>query len=803
MSAYADDSDIEELLHVFTSEGRELLDEADPRLIELQECAEQYGEVDGDALNCIFRIFHTIKGSACFLGLGSLQQVTHEAETLLDYYRKGARCPAVEHIRLLLRTTDFLRVLMGSIEKSLHDRGYELEAERLMGELARAVRQGGDAVPETADGNRPLTPESVPGDVVTDDSRDTDSAEPETAAGEGDPFAFRITEEMTEQYVREALELLDSLEQTILEIETAPDNQELIDRAFRCLHTLKGNSGLLGYGDLERLSHKTESLFDHLRSGEMRADIEITKMVLSILDYLRSTVIEVSGGGSGTIRGCDTLIGFIDEVIRDAAGVSGESAPVPEEGASSEAGVSAGCRADAEIALYAPEIVPEPVPEPPVEAARPVKPPEPSVPPRELPLRKVAETASRPEPLREQAAAPKDIRVDLEKVDKLVDLIGELALAEMMVAQNPALRHLEDEEFDRAVHHLDRVISELQYVSMSLRMVPIAATFRKLIRLVHDLSYKSGKSVKLATLGEETEVDKTVVDLIADPLVHIVRNAIDHGIERPEDRKSAGKRETGTVTIEAKHEGGEVWIAISDDGRGLSREKILKKARQMGMVEGDGAELRDEDVFKLIFEPGFSTAEEITEVSGRGVGMDVARRNLERINGQVDITSTPGQGSRFTLRTPLTLALMDGMLVQVGSARYIIPLLSIRECMRPRPEDITVTPDGQEIVRVRDELLPVMRMHLLHAITPEHMNPEDAILLIVEHRGVTFSIMVDAVLGQQQAVIKGLSDYVDTVRGVSGCTILGDGAVSLILDIGSLWEMVSQEGSREGVMAGW
>ncbi len=771
-----DSNDMEDLLRTFTSEGQELLDEVEPRLIELQECSEVSGGVNEEVLNSIFRIFHTIKGSAGFLELNSLQEVTHEAETLLDYYRKGRLNPTGEQIGLLLNTTDFIRKLLGNIEKYLHDRGFEPEAHQLKQDLARMTKNGSGAPesPVAAATPQPDGPGAPPSaDIVPETSPS------QTESGGGEPedlLVFTISPEMVEQYTRESLDLLDSLEQVILEIEKAPEDTKLIDRAFRSLHTLKGNSGLLGYGDMEKLSHKTESLFSHLRSGAMHADLEITKMALSIVDYLRSTVNDICQGGTGSIRGCDVLIGFIEDVIA-------ESIVDPDEVKGNER--------DAAPA--------EPTPTDPVATEKSSAPASVASERKELP-EQTGETredrVAKPSETGREQAARKDIRVDLDKVDKLVDLVGELALAEMMVVQNPALEGLEAEEFDRAVHHLDRVISELQYVSMSLRMMPIVSTFRKLIRLVHDLSYKSSKSVKLLTAGEETEVDKTVVDLIADPLVHIVRNAIDHGIEPPEDRKVAGKPETGTVTIEAKHEGGEVWIEVSDDGRGLSREKILKKARQMELVNGDGADLKDEEVYALILEPGFSTAEKITEVSGRGVGMDVVKRNLEKINGHVDIASRPGEGSKFTLRIPLTLALMDGMLVQVGSARYIVPLLNIRECIRPRREDITVTMDGQEIVRVRDDLIPVVRLHLLHHVTPEYTALDEALLLMVEHRGACFCVMVDAVLGQQQAVIKGLSDYVGNVRGVSGCTILGDGTVSLILDIGSLWDLA---GSLVGV----
>ncbi len=771
MTAKDDFNDMDELLQTFTSEGQELLDEVEPRLIELQEKTGADGQIDGEVLNSIFRIFHTIKGSAGFLELNNLQEVTHEAETLLDYYRKGNLTPNPEQISLLLQTTDFIRKLLGNIEKFMHDKGFEIETKRMV-ETLNAVKSGKSAasVVKTAPVEKmSVTPQAAA--VI----------EPQVA----DDLGFTISADMVEQYTREALDIIDGLEQNILEMEKTPGNTELVDNAFRALHTLKGNSGLLGYAELERLSHKTENLFDHMRNGAILPDMENIKMVLSIIDLIRATVVGISNGESGAVKGCDVLVGFIEDVINESLARAEEDAddeeqpPVPEPVAAPEAEPPAVTVEPAREEIFAAE----PVKDEPTRIEQTVK----TAP-------KQSETAARKEESSsDKMASRKDIRVDLDKVDKLVDLVGELSLAEMMVVQNPAVIGIEAEDFERATHHLDRVIAELQYVSMSLRMVPIAATFRKLIRLVHDLSYKSGKIVRLETLGEDTEVDKTVAEQIADPLVHIVRNAIDHGIEMPDDRKADGKTESGTLTIAAKHEGGEVWIEISDDGRGLNREKILKKAKNMGMVSGDGAELKDEEVFKLILEPGFSTAEKITEVSGRGVGMDVVKKNLEKINGHVDIATMPGKWSRFTLRIPLTLALMDGMLVQVGATRYIVPLLSIRECIRPLAKDITVTPDGQELVKVRDELIPVIRLHMLHNIRPEHTELIDLLLIVVEHRGRSFCMTVDGVLGQQQAVIKGLSDYVGDVRGVSGCTILGDGTVSLILDIGSLVEMISED----------
>jgi len=323
-------------------------------------------------------------------------------------------------------------------------------------------------------------------------------------------------------------------------------------------------------------------------------------------------------------------------------------------------------------------------------------------------------------------------------------------------------------------------------------MVPLATTFRKMTRLVYDLSNKGGKKVELSLHGEDTEVDKTVIESIGDPLVHIVRNAIDHGLETAEERALTTKPAIGSVSINAVHEGGEVLIIIKDDGRGLNKEKILSKALDRGLIQPDGPELKEEDIFKLIFEPGFSTADKITDISGRGVGMDVVKRNIEKLKGRIQVSSTLGEGTTFTLHIPLTLAIIDGMLVSVGDTQYTIPLLSIRESMRPTDSMITITPDGQEIIRIREEMIPILRLHNLYKKTPKFTNLTEGLLVIVESSETSVAIFVDELLGQQQTVIKPLSGYLGEARAVSGCTILGNGEVSLILDVAALIE-VSEE----------
>jgi two-component system, chemotaxis family, sensor kinase CheA len=386
-----------------------------------------------------------------------------------------------------------------------------------------------------------------------------------------------------------------------------------------------------------------------------------------------------------------------------------------------------------------------------------------------------------------------DIRVDLEKLDILINLIGEIVIAENMLVNNPDLKDLELENFTKAGQHMQKIVRELQEMAMLIRMIPIAALFRRMKRLVHDLSRKSGKKADFIISGETTEIDKTVIEMITDPLVHIIRNSMDHGIEPSEERVQTDKGETGTIKLSASHEEGDVLIIVEDDGKGLSKEKLLKKAIEKKLIQGDGSDLKDSEIFNLIFEPGFSTADKVTDISGRGVGMDVVRRNLEKIKGKIEVKSIPGKGTKMVLRIPLTLAIIEGMLIRVGKSFYILPILAIRESFQPKPDAVTITPDGQELVKVRDNLLPVIRLHKLHNITPDQQKLAQGILIVLENQDQKVCLFADELMGQQQTVIKALSDYIEKtgdVGGVSGCTILGNGEVCLILDVRSLSEFV-------------
>ncbi len=590
------------------------------------------------------------------------------------------------------------------------------------------------------------SPESPPPLPAESGLQPSDEA---TDTGEGaEPLHFQmpITPEVLHQYVVESDELMDRAEQSLCEIIDHPEkSQENLGETFRLIHSFKGNSGLLGLGDFERLSHRMETILEYLKQGLIRYREREQRLLLEGIDLLKTGLNRLSSDGNPDLPESGELVRQLDAQMAD---VQKEDEPEPEPGQA------------------------------------------PSAPPS------MSGTGGAREGGARWSMGRSDIRVDLEKLDVLINLVGELVIAESMVTRNSDLEGLELDGFERSAHNLRRIISDLQDLALSMRMIPLSRTFRKMIRLIHDLSARSHKKVRLELIGEETEVDKTVIEQIADPLVHIIRNSVDHGIESPQERKRAGKPETGRITLQAKHEGGEVIIRVSDDGQGLKPEHIRSKAVERGLISED-AQLSEEQIQRLIFEPGFSTAAQISDVSGRGVGMDVVLSNLERLKGHVDLRSQPGKGTTLILRIPLTLAIIDGMLVRVGRVCYTIPLLSIRESFLPEPAQITVTMDGQEIVRVRQDLIPVVRLHKLYNVEPEREALEEGILVNVASGGKQVCLFADEILGHHQTVIKGLPDYVGASRGISGCTILGDGEVSLILDVGHLIHMAEQSGAGQ------
>ena len=388
------------------------------------------------------------------------------------------------------------------------------------------------------------------------------------------------------------------------------------------------------------------------------------------------------------------------------------------------------------------------------------------------------------------------IRVDTDKIDKLINLVGELVITQSMLSDLGArfeMRQLP--VLLERMAQLERNTREIQERVMGIRMLPIGTAFSRFPRLVRDLSAKAGKKIQLVLSGEETELDKTVIESIGDPLTHLVRNSADHGLEPPEERLDNNKPELGTIRLNAFHEGGNICITVEDDGRGLNRDKILAKAIKQGLIT-EHDKIADDQIWPLIFRPGFSTAEKVTDVSGRGVGMDVVKRNIEGLGGTVNIKSTAGQGTVFTLKLPLTLAIIDGMTVRVGTDTYIVPLLSILKSIQPKAGSIKTVVGKGELINVRGTYLPMIRLYDVFSLQPEYTDPTKAILLILETEGERVAVMVDEILGQQQVVIKSMEQNFRKVSGVAGATILGDGTVGFILDVRGLLEM-----SRQAAMA--
>ena len=761
MSSIIDDEK-KEFVSEFVNSSRELLDDVEPHIIALEKSSSAYGEVDPEILNTIFRLFHTLKGTASFVDLQTITSVTHEAETLLDIFRKEKINLQTEHVDLLCRTNDFIRNILDVVEKQLDDKGFEAVASEIVVDLKNTIAS---VSAEDGEGDK-LSPGNFSGVAgpIAMPQKNTVCAEKESLDRNGpendvfeEELKLIITPEMTTRFTQETGELCEEAELMLLAFERVPDKLELAANAFRALHSIKGNSGFFGYAELEKISHAAETILDSLRTGDKKPDKNIMSAILASIDFLRNGARKVTEGLK--IDSCETA--KLAEILGALGGESGLPSETIQIQAEPE---SIAFEASSEDLEKQPAAQYKTGDGQAADAQT-----------------KTAVSSSVPSSSQQQY-----IRVDTEKLDALLDLVGEMVIAESMVANCPDLRGLQLEKFDKAVHHLNKITRDIQETALAMRMIPLSSTFHKMDRLVRDLSNKFNKKIALEIAGEETEVDKTIIEQISDPLVHIIRNCIDHGLESNDERLKAGKSPVGTVKIEAKHSAGEVWIIIEDDGRGLNREKIIKKAVENSLIEGDGSDLKDEEVWKLIFEPGFSTAEKVSNISGRGVGMDVVKRNIEKLRGRVDVRSQKGAGTMIILRIPLTLAIIDGMEIQVGGARYIIPISSIRQSFKTRADKITHTPDGTEVVNVRGELLPVVRLHRMYGIVSVHERLEDGLLIIVENNEKKCCLFVDELIGQQQVVIKGLSNYLGHVRGVSGCAIMGDGEISLILDIGDL-----------------
>jgi len=576
-------------------------------------------------------------------------------------------------------------------------------------------------------------------------------------------------------FIDEAFEHLESIEVNVLELELSPDDQDIINNIFRPFHTIKGVSGFLNLKTINRLAHATENLLDDVRNGKRAMDSAVIDIVLTVGDALKSMVENIKDvlqNGPEHYKDTD-ISGFLADITQLQESESGAAPAEPVSISEPEPD-------------FQPEIAEIEEPEPSaIEEVEAVASPSPVVaraakavvPPR-------AEAPASPPSRAGADTAPKkigaSIKVDVEKLDALVNAVGELVIMQSLVRQNKLVSRIADPKLTKDFSQLTRITSELQRTAMSMRMVPIKQTFDKMIRLVRDLSKKSGKKVDLIMEGADTEIDRNMVESIYDPLVHMMRNSVDHGISPPADREKCGKTETGTVYLRAYQKGGSMMIEIEDDGEGLNTQKIRKKAIERGLIS-ESDNLSDFELNNLIFLPGFSTADKITDVSGRGVGMDVVKKAVEKLRGKVEVQSQSGKGSLFMIRLPLTLAIIDGIIVRVGSERYIIPTIAIQESMHPELKNYSTVHGRGENLMVRGDLVPIIRLYEIFGVESTYKDPCDAIVVVVENEGRRRALMVDELLGKEEVVIKNLGGL--DVPGVAGGTILGDGRVGLILDL--------------------
>lgn len=574
--------------------------------------------------------------------------------------------------------------------------------------------------------------------------------------------------DLLREFHGESQELLQNIEQGVLVLEERPTDSNTINSIFRAFHTFKGGAGFLHLDALRDLAHNLESLLDAVRRSELQIHKGIIDLILAGADTLRQYTAEIGVQIQGTNAGAPIVVPTRQLTQRLKAALRGEviSAPAAEPPPS-------GSRPP--VAVAAPPM-PVSTPETPVASS--------SV--ESKPTNQGGATPRR-DPAAAAAAdgASGFVKLDTRKLDALVDLVGELVIAQSMVVQHPEIQRLADSGLSRSLRTLGRITSELQRNAMSLRMVPIRGTFQKMNRLVRDLATQQQKQLQLVLDGEETELDRNLVEELADPLIHMIRNSADHGIEMPEEREAAGKPRLGTIRLSAAHQRGGIVIRIEDDGRGLNRERILAKARERGLITPD-AVLEDPDIFALIFAPGFSTAETITDLSGRGVGMDVVRRNIDKLHGKIEIQSTQGKGTSFAILLPLTLAIIDSLIVGVGEERFIVPSLAVRESIRPEPGSVKTVHEKGEVVTVRGRLTPILRLGRHLGIPTRSNDPSEGIVVVVESGDDARGLLVDELIGKQEVVIKNLGQTFRNQNLLAGAAILGDGRVGLILDVDTL-----------------
>lgn len=737
------DSNISEsMLDVFIYESETLLESMEQLAMENEET-----EFDEAGINEMFRSMHTIKGSSAIMMYNNITTTSHKLEDIFYCIREShpEGIPQKKLVDLVLKVTDFIKGELDKIKLGEAPDGDETE---LMSELEAFLNEIKNGTSDEAPAKETTGEAPAAAEASRESAPATNKAERYTVIPENCPDShFYIIQVYFKSYVEmqniKAYTMVYSLQESAQDMYYEPDDimtseesgtKIANDGFFLAVQTAVGTDDLM-------------TAIDHVGGT---SNIEINEVTIAEYAYVvnRGSVAYLAAKEKGE---------DFEKAFAEATAPAEAAEPVVEAA-----------------------VVEEPKEkkvEEKNEAPAPVK---------TAPAEKPAAQAA----TKDKAEASKQafISVNVSKMDALMDLIGELVIAEAVVLQNPDLNvpGLDLTNFQKAAAQLQKISGELQDVIMAMRMMPLSNTFQKMKRIVHDVSGKLEKQVELQIIGEDTEVDKNIIEHISDPLMHLIRNSVDHGIESAEERAAAGKPEKGRIVLEAKNEGGKVWISVSDDGKGLNREKIYNKALEQGLIIDPQKEYTDKEVYSFITKPGFSTKEAVTEYSGRGVGMDVVVQNIQNIGGSLDIESIEGEGSRMTLKIPLTLAIIDGIIFGVGTNRYVVATGNVKEFLSASQSQIVKTPEGAESIMLRGECYPILRLKDYYNLKQGKDDIEQGIVTIIEHEGKNVALFVDELIGEQEIVVKPIPKYIGKIKGLSGCTQLGDGSISLILDAGSL-----------------
>lgn len=644
----------------------------------------------------------------------------------------------------------------------------------MISEMRQLIRTdpGRDSTEDTSifQGN----PDEAGAEGATSEINNTEKPEEEKAIEPAPPLEVDLSTidgSLLGDFISESEEHLHNADNYLLQLESTADIEN-INALFRVFHTIKGIAGFLSLYSIQKLAHSTENLLDKVRKNECPVSGHLVDLVFSAADALKLEIGSLRKALSSDSRyivnnEVGSLINELD-TFAEKSGARKIGEILIDEGKTTHS--------ELEKALSIQHENPEAkIGEILVQQG--------SVRPRD-----VNEALAVQQGKHKTVFVKESIKVDTEKLDKLVNTIGELVITEAMVTGNEALRRNASTEVLRNMRLLDKITRQLQEIGLSMRMISLKSTFQKMARLSRDLAKKAGKEINFITAGEDTELDKIVVEKIGDPLVHMVRNAADHGLETPQERLAAGKPAAGTISLRAYQKGGNICIELEDDGRGLDRKAIINKALKQGIIE-EGENISEQEVYHLVFKPGFSTAKTVTDISGRGVGMDVVKKSVEALRGHIEIKTEQGKGTLFTIHLPLTMAIMDGMVVRVNNERYIVPTLSVIESFRPRKEDISCIVNKGEVVNTHGELIPLIHLAAIFNVNGAIENPENGIVVVLKDMGKRMGLLVDSILGQQQTVIKKVGDGIGKIKGVSGAAIMPDGRISLILDVSGIIRM--------------